>query len=179
VKGLIIDEPWVSMIIAGKKTWEMRSRDTKIRGRIAIIRKGSKAVVGVADLVGTVLKLSRSDLRANVAKHQVRASGAGENSKYDTGWVLERARPLPQPVPYRHPAGAVIWVNLDPNVRTTIEQQLAQLGSQNPPAHHNEHGWRLSQPPNLDARDPTRRRGSLVLGTTPAMAILHESEEGR
>jgi hypothetical protein len=138
VKGLIIDEPWVSMIMAGEKTWEMRSRDTKVRGRIALIRKGSKTVVGVADLVGTALKLSRSDLRANVAKHQVRASGADENSKYDTAWVLERARPLPHPVPYRHPAGAVIWVNLDPDVATTVEQQLAQLGSQNPPSNHNE-----------------------------------------
>jgi hypothetical protein len=48
VKGLVIDEPWVSLITAGKKTWEMRSRNTLVRGRIALIRKGSKTIVGVA-----------------------------------------------------------------------------------------------------------------------------------
>jgi hypothetical protein len=49
VKGLIIDEPWIGMIIAGKKTWEMRSRNAMVRGRIGLIRKRPKTVVGVAD----------------------------------------------------------------------------------------------------------------------------------
>jgi hypothetical protein len=38
--------------------------------------------------------------------------------------VLEHARPLRDPVPYRHPLGAVIWVNLSPEVTTVVEQQL-------------------------------------------------------
>ena len=63
VKGLIIDQPWIGMILSGSKTWEMRSRNTAVRGRIALIRKGSKAVVGVADLVGIVPKMSQSDPR--------------------------------------------------------------------------------------------------------------------
>jgi hypothetical protein len=49
VKGLIIDEPWIGYIISGTKTWEMRSRNTVRRGRIALIQKGSKMVIGVAD----------------------------------------------------------------------------------------------------------------------------------
>src|SRR5438876_7688725 len=51
VKALIIDEPWISMIVSGQKTWEMRSRNTQVRGRIGLIRKGSKTVIGLADLV--------------------------------------------------------------------------------------------------------------------------------
>jgi hypothetical protein len=70
MKGLIVDEPWISLIISGKKTWEMRSRNTLVRGRIALIRKGSKAVVGVAEIVRTIPKLSQSELRANVIKHR-------------------------------------------------------------------------------------------------------------
>ena len=31
-----------------------------------------------------------------------------------TPWVLANARPLQKPVRYKHPSGAVIWVNLDP-----------------------------------------------------------------
>jgi hypothetical protein len=75
-----MDEPWVSYIISGAKTWEMRSRNTGVRGRIGLIRKGAKTVVGVADLVGTLPKLSLSDLRANVGKHQVSASEIDEFS---------------------------------------------------------------------------------------------------
>lgn len=125
MKGLIIDEPWVSMIVAGKKTWEMRSRNTAVRGRIALIRKGSKAVVGVADLVGTLPGLSQSDLKAGVAKHQVPESEIDEQFKHNTAWVLERTRPLRHPVTYQHPTGAVIWVNLDSAVTAVVEQQLA------------------------------------------------------
>jgi len=39
MKGLIIKEPWISLILSRKKTWELRSRDTRVRGRIALIRK--------------------------------------------------------------------------------------------------------------------------------------------
>jgi len=60
VKGFIIDRPLIGMILARQKTWEVRSRNTATRGGIALIRKGSKTVVG-ADLVNTVPKLSPSD----------------------------------------------------------------------------------------------------------------------
>jgi hypothetical protein len=43
VDGLVIDKPWIDLILDGKKTWEMRSTLTKKRGKIALIRKGSKA----------------------------------------------------------------------------------------------------------------------------------------
>jgi hypothetical protein len=107
----------------------MRSRNTAVRGRIALIRKGSKTVVGVADLVGTLSKLSLSDLRANVAKHKVSASDIDDEFKHNTAWVLQRAERLRQPVPYRHPAEAVIWVNLAPEVAAAVERQLADPGT--------------------------------------------------
>jgi hypothetical protein len=123
VRGLIIDEPWISLIVSGQKTWEMRSRNTGVRGRIGLIRKGSKTVIGLADLVETLRKLPISG--ANFAKHRVPESEIDDNFKWTTAWVLQCARSLPKPVPYRHPAGAVIWVNLDPDVAAAIERQLA------------------------------------------------------
>jgi hypothetical protein len=60
----------------------MRSRNTAIRGRIGLIRKGSKTVVGVADLVGTLHALSISTLKANVAKHRVPKEEIGEDFKW-------------------------------------------------------------------------------------------------
>jgi hypothetical protein len=124
VKGLIIADPWIGYIISGTKTWEMRSRNTTVRGRIGLIRKGSKTVVGVADLVGTLPKLSLSDLTANIGKHQVSASEIDDKFKHNTAWVLQRAEQLRQPVPFRFPVGSVIWVNLDPAIAAMIERQL-------------------------------------------------------
>ena len=124
MKGLVIDEPWISLIVSGQKTWEMRSRNTLVRGPIALIRKGSKTVIGTADLVRTLPKLSPSELKESVDNHRVPESEIGEDFKYTTAWVLECRRLLREPVPYRHPPGAVIWVNLASEVTTMIERRL-------------------------------------------------------
>ena len=129
MKGLIIKEPWISLILSRRKTWELRSRDTRVRGRIALIRKGSGTVIGVADLVGTLPKLSRSKLISNVKKHQAPAREFRGDLKYTTAWVLRRAMRLNKPVAYRHPAGAVIWVNLSPEVVRRIERATWNSGS--------------------------------------------------
>ena len=41
MKALIVDEPWITAILKGDKTWEMRKKNCNIRGQIALIRKGS------------------------------------------------------------------------------------------------------------------------------------------
>ena len=132
MKALIIDEPWISRILDGSKTWEMRSRMTTARGPIALIRKGSGAVVGVAQLTGCRGPLILSELEANLDRHRVPIDRyrAGAASRWTTAWELAQARPLEQPVPYRHPFGAVTWVNLDSG---TVAAILAQ--NQDRPVH--------------------------------------------
>jgi hypothetical protein len=71
MKGLIIDDPWISLILAGEKTWEMRSTATQQRGLIALIRKGTGTVVGTARVVGSRGPLGLAQLRENAAKHRV------------------------------------------------------------------------------------------------------------
>jgi len=39
VKALIIADPWIDLILDGRKTWEMRSRNTGHRGWFGLIRK--------------------------------------------------------------------------------------------------------------------------------------------
>lgn len=80
----------------------------------------------MADLVDTLPKLSTSELRSSFAAHQVPENEIDEDFKWSTAWVLEEARSLNKPVPYRHPAGAVIWVNLDREVVAAIQQQIAK-----------------------------------------------------
>jgi hypothetical protein len=102
------------MMIAGKKIWELRSRNTAVRGRIALIRKGSKTIVGVADLGGTLAEAIAIRVKGNFAKHQDPDTDIDDDSKRATAWMLEHVQPVKEPVPYRHAPSAVIWVNLDP-----------------------------------------------------------------
>lgn len=125
--GLIIKSPYIDHILEGKKTWEMRSTATQIRGRIALIRKGSGHVVGVANLVDVHGPLSEDELLRNSEKHLIPDAivQSGEAAKWDTAWVLRDVEVLDNPVPYRHRSGAVIWVVLDDCVVARIHDQLA------------------------------------------------------
>ncbi len=117
-KGLIIDQPWIDLILSGDKTWEMRSRSCRIRGRIGLIRKGSGLVVGVAELVDDVGPLGRDELSSRYDKHAItpeRLLGEEWMDKWNHAWVLKNVRKLERPIAYDHPSGAVIWVNLQPD----------------------------------------------------------------
>jgi ASCH domain len=114
-RGLVIDTPWIDLILAGEKTWEMRSTHSSKRGRIALIRKGSGLIVGYANLVDSVGPLSEDALASNTNKHQITAERFGDGSwmgQWNHAWVLSEVQQLPQPIPYKHPSGAVIWVDL-------------------------------------------------------------------
>ena len=114
MRGLVIKEPWISYILAGDKTWEIRGRRTNRRGRIALIRSGSGMIVGVCDLVGVRGPLSKEELLENIDKHRIPRSTIERGLEYDKphAWVLENARALDPPIAYQHRRGAVIWVNL-------------------------------------------------------------------
>ncbi|MCL7422567.1 MAG: ASCH domain-containing protein [Methylobacter sp.] len=114
-KGLVIKSPYIEKILAGSKTWEMRSSATQVRGPIALIKKGSGQLVGVANLIDVKGALTRQDKLKAMDKHQIALDRleSGETDKWDTAWVLEGAQSLIMPINYHHPSGAVIWVNLD------------------------------------------------------------------
>lgn len=114
VDGLIIDEPYVSDILRGTKTWEMRSRTTHKRGRIALIRKGSGQIVGYADLIDVLQPLTSSNYSDFFEKHRVpEAVWKRGGFKWFTPWVLGNIEKLVNPIPYQHKSGAVTWVRLN------------------------------------------------------------------
>lgn len=126
MKGLIIDEPWISMILSGFKTWEMRSRMTTHRGPIALIQKGTGLIVGVAYLTNSTGPLTLRAISANAARHKVPLAEfeAGKAAKWNVAWHLERPKRLSTPVNYRHPSGAVTWVRLGEPTVGAIARQL-------------------------------------------------------
>jgi len=113
MKGLLIRTPWIDYILDGKKTWEIRGRNTTIRGRIALIRSQSGLVVGEADLVDCI-PLDLSEYANTSDKHMVPKTEIDCLPYPSTyAWVLTNSKRYPEPIEYKHPSGAVIWVNLD------------------------------------------------------------------
>ncbi len=113
--ALIVDEPWISKILSGEKTWEMRSRSTSIRGRIALIRKGSGLIVGAVDIVEVLdFNQNRDVLAMYKEEHCIDYANKDHEflQKYDVAWVLANAEEYTDPIPYKHPQGAVIWVKI-------------------------------------------------------------------
>lgn len=112
-RGLLIRSPWIERILQGSKCWEIRGSNTSVRGRIALIKSGSGKIVGTCDLVDVVGPLTLSELRENACK----LGGIDDDLQslpYEKtyAWVFKNAMPLEQPIPYKHPAGAIIWVKL-------------------------------------------------------------------
>ena len=126
MKALIVDEPWISAILKGDKTWEMRKKNCKIRGQIALIRKGSGQIVGTAIIIDSRPPLpTLADYAATEQHHRVPPARQKQAfmDGWRTPWVLANACPLQRPVPYRHLSGAVVWVNLEPDVAAQVQGQ--------------------------------------------------------
>lgn len=114
-RGLIIRPEPLERILSGRKTWEMRSAHTKIRGPIALIQKGSKAIYGEAQILDSRGPVSRDEMLKTVHLHGITADrlDTGEVAAYRYAWVLGRVRRLSHPIPYQH-TGGVTFVTLDP-----------------------------------------------------------------
>lgn len=124
-RGLIIRAEPIEKILNGVKTWEMRSRPVELRGTIALVKKGTKAVYGVADIVDCRGPLSHSERLANEHLHGITPERWADPdvAKYHYAWVLANVRRLKHPVPYEH-KGGVQFVTLDDGVAAQIEHAL-------------------------------------------------------
>jgi hypothetical protein len=113
MKALLVREPWIDLILAGEKTWELRGSRTSTRGCIALVQSGTGTIVGTCDIVDVVGPLSLSALRRNAALHKVPAAKLRDNPYTQTfAWIISNAKALRKPVRYRHRPGAVIWARL-------------------------------------------------------------------
>ncbi len=109
-RGLIIDERWIEKILNGSKTWEMRSTKTKIRGDVALIKKGTGTIVGIAEIYDCI-SCDSEKLPLAVGFHGIPPSMPNVFDKWNVAWKLRAVERL-EPIPYQHKQGAVIWVKL-------------------------------------------------------------------
>lgn len=110
-KALIVKECWGNLILDGKKLWEIRGTRTGIKGRIGIIFSGTGMIHGSIDIVSSSVLL-KEDFVKFKDLHHIQCSF--EELPYEKPhiWYLMDAIRFTEPVPYCHPQGAVIWVNL-------------------------------------------------------------------
>jgi len=106
-----VREPYASLIVDGKKTWEIRKSPTRVRGPIGIISRGR--LIGEVELVDVLGPFSVEALKAHEDKH--RASGFLES--YAQGrplwaWVLKNPRRYEKPLPIPPKKGRMRWVDL-------------------------------------------------------------------
>lgn len=127
-RGLIIRPEPLENILAGRKVWEMRNRAINIRGTIALVKKGSKAIYGVASIVDSHGPVSRAEMTAHRSKHLISEERLDhpDYAKYRYAWVLDNVRRLKTPIPYVH-KGGVQFVTLDELAENQLMRAL-QVG---------------------------------------------------
>ena len=109
-KALIIKQPWIDYILEGKKTWEIRGRKTNIRGQIELIQSGSGLVVGSCNIVDCK-EITLEEYSNNINKHSITDTTILPY-KRTYAWIISDAIKYKEPRKYKHPQGAIIWVNL-------------------------------------------------------------------
>jgi len=110
MKALIIKQPWIDYILEGKKTWEIRGCKTNIRGQIELIQSGSGLVVGSCNIIDCK-ELTLNDYSCNTDKHNI-SETTTLPYKRTYAWIIANAVRFKEPRKYKHPQGAIIWVNL-------------------------------------------------------------------
>lgn len=110
MKALIIKKPWIDYVLNGSKVWEIRGSKTNIRGQIELIQSGSGLIVGSCEIIDCK-ELTLENYKNNIDKHNIQDVDMLPY-KRTFAWVLSNAKRYKIPRKYKHPNGAIIWVNL-------------------------------------------------------------------
>lgn len=122
--------PFVDWILDGRKAWEIRSRSTNIRGLIGLIKSKTLTVVGTCEILDVVGPLTAAMIKTNARTKMNEAPDECMDCVGQYAWVLGNVRRFVEPVPYKHPSGAVTWVKLDE--RKAAEVLAAKVARRTP-----------------------------------------------
>lgn len=111
---LLVREHWLSLILSGEKTWEMRRTNTTVRGWVGLSDPGSGLIKGVTCLDAVLPVQTPEQLVLNRDKHCV--PPGSEFAHYNRPWVLSNQKKLTKPAHFVQKPGAVIWVRTNVTV---------------------------------------------------------------
>ena len=124
--ALVIQGFYLDLILSGRKTWEMRSRSSSVRGLIGLIPKGSGTVTGVVELFNVRGELTSEELALNTDRHCIPEDRQPEAvaKRWLVPLELRGARRLVGPVPYVHRKGWMSWVPLSVEIEAAVMEQI-------------------------------------------------------
>ena len=115
MKGLIIKPKWADLILNGYKDIEIRGSNTTVRGKIGIIKSGTKKVYGTVELYDCKEIGKWEFENIFIPRHQLDMTYEELLKIYPKpyGWFLKSPKIYDEPKNYEHKLGSVVWVNLD------------------------------------------------------------------
>lgn len=127
--GLVILEEHLNKILHGRKTMELRSMHNRQLGMIALIKKGSGKIYGVAEIVESIGPMSFNEFCDSAHEHAIAPEMLREifEKGWNHGWRLRNVVTIKSPVSYIHRRGAVIKVKLDPAAIDALGKQLNRV----------------------------------------------------
>ena len=112
---LIIQQPWIGLILDGRKTNEIRGRICKKRPgeRVYLALSGGGGIIlGSAEFTGCTGPLTEQDYAARANAHCV-AGAALPYGGSTYAWGVRAPERFAQPVRYRHKPGVVVWAKME------------------------------------------------------------------
>ena len=110
--ALVVKKEWLDKILSGEKDWEIRSRNTSIRGWIHFTESGAgNKLQGRAQLVDS-FELTKTEFIRQKLHHCVhRSSQVPYTRRY--AWVLQDAERFSELFEFKRAPGAVVWVRVN------------------------------------------------------------------
>lgn len=131
MKILAVRQPWAEEIIAGRKTIEVRSRNTNIRERVVIYATRTKPkqqdvdwinylghpidnlirgfIIGTVEIYDAYPVRNADHFHDNLNKHLCYQDMYKEGQHF---WYMRNAQRI-TPIPYKMPKGCVVWTFVD------------------------------------------------------------------
>lgn len=134
--ALMVAPPWAFLLVSGYKVWEIRKKDIRFRGRVAIALIGSGMLWGEVEVVDSFfMTMGGLCLPSSIDKHRIpvhdlstyASTGGGIYARGGGGYVIvmRNAVRYPHPIPYEHNLGAQLLVRLD---RPGLEGRVINMG---------------------------------------------------
>ncbi|CAE8703339.1 unnamed protein product, partial [Polarella glacialis] len=127
--ALTIQPEWLSLILAGKKTWEIRKQQCLHRGDVALMASGTSQIWGMVEIVSSS-RTSWEDLLASRELHRVPEEKLAAYCSQETGgmvWALQNPRILEQPLACARKGSSINWVKIDDTTMELLNESILRV----------------------------------------------------
>jgi len=107
--ALLLHQRWLIRILNYGKTWEIRGRDTQVRGKIYLAYKNY--IYGHTHIIDS-FPITKEELQSSIHRHHVEDLSIVD---YKTPhiWMLKDSVKYPRPILFNRKPGQVVWCKVD------------------------------------------------------------------